>query len=219
MAKSAPAKTKQNVKDETPKSWQNRVVGTGEEAPDQLLANPKNWRIHPKAQQDGLEAVLDRVGWVQSVVVNRRTGFLVDGHLRVTLAMRRGEAKVPVVYVDLTAEEEDLVLATMDPLAGLAATDRDQLAALLDAAHQEDPTLQALLDSISQHEGLSVPPPPSLDELVEQHGDHDPETFWPVLKLKLPPEVFERYESTLRGMPGGDDAAKFAALLDRVSLV
>ena len=56
-------------------------------------------------------------------------------------------------------------------------------------------------------------------ELVEQHGDHDPETFWPVLKLKLPPEVFERYESTLRGMPGGDDAAKFAALLDRVSLV
>ncbi len=27
---------------------------SGEEAPDQLLANPANWRIHPKAQQDAL---------------------------------------------------------------------------------------------------------------------------------------------------------------------
>jgi len=32
----------------------NRITGTGEEAPDQLLANPANWRIHPKAQQDAL---------------------------------------------------------------------------------------------------------------------------------------------------------------------
>ncbi len=218
MAKGRTQKTQQTVKGQG-QGWQNRIVGTGTEAPDQLLANPKNWRVHPAAQQEGLEEVLDRVGWVQNVVVNRRTGFMVDGHLRVTLAMRRSEAKVPVVYVSLTAEEEDLVLATMDPLAGLAATDRDQLAALLDGIQQEDATLQALLDSISQHEGLSVPPPPSLDELAEQHGDHDPETFWPVLKLKLPPETFERYESTLRGMPGGDEAAKFAALLERVSLV
>ena len=28
-------------------TWRNRIVGTGEEAPDQLLANPANWRIHP----------------------------------------------------------------------------------------------------------------------------------------------------------------------------
>jgi len=27
--------------------WRNRIVGTGEEAPDQLLANPQNWRTHP----------------------------------------------------------------------------------------------------------------------------------------------------------------------------
>ncbi len=28
--------------------WRNRITGSGEEAPDQLLANPANWRIHPK---------------------------------------------------------------------------------------------------------------------------------------------------------------------------
>jgi hypothetical protein len=35
--------------------------------------------------------VLDRVGWVQSVIVNRKTGRLVDGHLRVQLAVDAGE--------------------------------------------------------------------------------------------------------------------------------
>src|SRR6266704_2927845 len=34
--------------------WRNRIVGHGEEDPEQLLANPKNWRIHPKNQQDAL---------------------------------------------------------------------------------------------------------------------------------------------------------------------
>lgn len=35
----------------TTSTWRNRITVSGEEAPDQLLANPANWRIHPKAQQ------------------------------------------------------------------------------------------------------------------------------------------------------------------------
>src|SRR5450759_3885851 len=27
--------------------WRSRIVGSGEEAPDQLVANPLNWRTHP----------------------------------------------------------------------------------------------------------------------------------------------------------------------------
>lgn len=67
-------------------TWQNRILGSGVEDAEQLLANPLNWRIHPKNQQDSLVEVLDRVGWIQQVVVNQRTGFVVDGHLRVALA-------------------------------------------------------------------------------------------------------------------------------------
>jgi len=26
-------------------TWRNRITGAGDEAPDQLLANPANWRI------------------------------------------------------------------------------------------------------------------------------------------------------------------------------
>ena len=48
-------------------TWRNRITGSGQEAPDQLLANPANWRIHPKAQRDALAGALDQVGWVQQV--------------------------------------------------------------------------------------------------------------------------------------------------------
>ena len=102
-----------------PATWRNRITASGEEAPDQLLANPANWRIHPKAQQDALAGALDAVGWVQQVLVNRRSGFVVDGHARVALALSRGEAAVPVLYVDLDADEEALVLATLDPIGAM----------------------------------------------------------------------------------------------------
>ena len=28
-------------------AWRNRIVGTSLEPPDQLVANPRNWRTHP----------------------------------------------------------------------------------------------------------------------------------------------------------------------------
>jgi hypothetical protein len=40
----------------TPTTWRNRIVGSGEEPPEQLLANPANWRIHPRGQQQALAA-------------------------------------------------------------------------------------------------------------------------------------------------------------------
>lgn len=129
--------------------WKNRIVGQGEEPPDQLLANPANWRIHPEAQQDELAKVLETVGWVQRVIVNRRSGHVVDGHLRVQLAMRRDEETVPVLYVDLSPAEERLVVATLDPLANLAGRDDEKLAALTKEVSAEwaetDLDLEAIL--------------------------------------------------------------------------
>lgn len=111
--------------------WRNRIVGQGEESPAELVANPKNWRTNPKAQQEALAGVLDEVGWGQQVLVNQLTGRLVDGHLRVELAARRGETSIPVTYLELSEQEEDLILATLDPLTALAETDGAKLAELL----------------------------------------------------------------------------------------
>ena len=83
-------------------SWKNRIVGHGEQAAISFMANPLNWRIHPKAQREALTGVLSEVGWVQSVIVNRTTGNVIDGHARIEEALKLGdETPVPFVEVDL----------------------------------------------------------------------------------------------------------------------
>lgn len=146
--------------------WRSRIIGHGEEAPDQLLANPLNFRIHPKLQKDAMAGVLDQIGWVQDVIVNQRTGHVIDGHLRVSLAISRQESSIPVVYVDLDEHEEKLILATIDPLSAMAATDREQLSALLAEVSTGDAALQAMLDQLGQDAGIAPPAfePVGIDE-------------------------------------------------------
>ena len=123
----------------------NRITGSGEEAPDQLLPNPANWRTHPARQRDALRGSLDTVGWVQQVLVNRTTGHLVDGHARVEEAIGRGEPTIPVLYVELSPEEEALVLATLDPIGAMAEQSTERLEALLASVTVDDAGLLALL--------------------------------------------------------------------------
>lgn len=130
--------------------WRNRIIGHGTESPDQLLANPANWRIHPKHQQDALSGVLDEIGWIQSVIVNQRSGFVVDGHLRAAIAISHNETAIPVVYVDLTDAEETLALATIDPIGAMAATDKEQLDNLLRDVSTSDAAVMDMLSTLGQ---------------------------------------------------------------------
>lgn len=159
--------------------FRSRIVGEGSEAPDQLLANPLNWRVHPKEQVDALEGLLSQVGWVQRVIVNKRTGHVVDGHARVALALRRNEPALPVLYVDLAEDEERLVLAAIDPIGGMAQTDQVQLDSLLAGLLTGDDGLDAFLAGLrsapgeGSRDGLTdeddVPPPGPAP--VTQRGD------------------------------------------------
>ena len=96
--------------------WRYRIVGSRQEQPDQLLANPRNWRRHPHEQQRRPAGSLGDVGWVAQVLVNRTSGHVIDGHARIEEAIGRGEPSVPVLYVDLSERRRALVLATLDPL-------------------------------------------------------------------------------------------------------
>jgi hypothetical protein len=60
--------------------------------------------------------------------------------------------------------------------------------------------------------------PPNLDELEAEYGDHDDETFRPVIRLQVDPDTFEIFESLMEEAPGGDEAEKFAALLAAVDV-
>lgn len=143
------------------KPLNNRVIGSGIEQVDQLIANPDNWRIHPGSQQQALAGAIDDIGYIRSVTVNKRTGHVVDGHARITLALRSGVKELPVEYVDLSEDEEAKALLTLDPIAAMAAADREKLDDLLRQTQSDDARMVALLADIAAREGLyeSVPEP------------------------------------------------------------
>jgi DNA modification methylase len=146
-AKAQPKRRKVVVhsEEDQPQRWSSRIVGEAEVDPRKLIPNPQNWRKHPKAQQVALEAALDEVGWIQRVIVNQRTGHMIDGHLRVERALAQHEHTVPVSYVDLTPEQEAIALATFDPLGALATTDQKILDALLRSIDCDNEDLAQLL--------------------------------------------------------------------------
>lgn len=147
------------------KTWQSKIVGHDRVAPDSLLAHHANWRLHPKHQQDALAGVINDIGFIKSVTVNRATGRVLDGHLRVTLAMRDSVPLIDVEYVDLTEAEELEALATLDPLSAMAGTDAAQLEALLHEISTDSPAVQQLLDDLATAAGI-VPDfqPASIEE-------------------------------------------------------
>lgn len=144
----------------------NRIVGHGEEQVDQLLANPLNFRLHPDNQQQALAGAIDDIGFIRSVTVNQRTGRVVDGHLRVTLAARSGVESLPVEYVDLSEAEEAQALLSLDPIAAMAASDKAKLDELMRAVQSDDERVQAMISEIAIKENLFIP-----DEFPEYTED------------------------------------------------
>jgi len=132
----------------------NRIVGHGTEIIDNILFNPKNWRYHPKYQAEALTGVLEQVGMVQTVIINQRTGNLVDGHLRCQIYAREGEMEIPVTYVDISQEEEDLVLTTFDPIGAHAAADKEKLLELLEGLETEDKRIKEFFEVMKEEEAL-----------------------------------------------------------------
>jgi DNA modification methylase len=135
-------------------AYKNRIIRHAHEKPDQLLSNPFNWRLHSQHQNRVLDATLSEIGWVQSVIVNQTTGHIVDGHLRVSLAIKHDEPQVPVVYIEVTENEEKALLALIDPIAGLAAQDDDMLRMLIDQVEIENATIQGFLDDLAGQEDV-----------------------------------------------------------------
>ena len=126
-----------------------------------------NPRIHPAMQQDALKGALEEVGWIQDIIVNLRTSeewgtdqgveTLVDGHLRVKLALRHGQPSVPVKYVDLSPKQERLAIATLDPITGYAAFDADIMSGLLtEIGEIQDDGLSDFIGQFMADEGIDL---------------------------------------------------------------
>lgn len=193
--------------------WNNRIVGYDEVPPGDLLPNPLNWRTHPVHQISALSGVMSEVGIVQNVLVNKRTGRLVDGHLRVALAVKQKQDSIPVTYVDLSDEEEALILATIDPIAQQAGVDSERLAETLKSVTTNDAGLAQLIKNLASAEklywdnetGEVMGLAPSKDKAKPQY--HDPRMVDPIFTWSNPTDGcigIAVYGGLLYGIRSGD---------------
>ena len=128
-----------------------------------LVPNPKNWRRHPKAQADALRGLLAEVGYADALLVRELPDgrlMLIDGHLR---AETTPDSEVPVLVLDVTAEEADKILLTLDPLAAMAEADSERIGKLLETVRTDDKAVEELLrNTAGQQVWTSIHPEDSI---------------------------------------------------------
>jgi hypothetical protein len=139
----------------------DRIKGLRRVPAADLRPNPRNWRLHPREQQDALRGLLAEVGYAGALLARELsdgTLMLIDGHLR---AETTPDAVVPVLVLDVDESEADKILLTHDPLASMATVSDEHLQALFAEVRTENAAVRALVDSIGGHsEKTSVDSPP-----------------------------------------------------------
>jgi DNA modification methylase len=139
----------------------------------ELTPNPRNWRTHPKAQQDALRGILAEVGYADALLARELPDgslMLVDGHLR---AETTPEQEVPVLVLDISEAEADKLLLSLDPLAALAETNAVALDALLREVDTGSEGLQQMYADLAEAAELYQDDPAEIveDEIPEPPVD------------------------------------------------
>lgn len=111
---------------------------------------PWNWRTHNKDQREALAGVLQEIGIAGAVIVRELedgTYGLIDGHLR--QEEYPAEQKVPALVLDVTEDEAKKLLASYDPLGGMAGVDKEKLQGLLKQIDTGNSALASLFSKIA----------------------------------------------------------------------
>ena len=141
----------------------------------QLIPNVKNWRRHPPSQRVAMAEALNEIGLADAVIaVETDDGLqLLDGHLRQDLL---GDTEVPVLIVDLTEDEADKLLLTLDPIAQMATTDTDRLLELLERTRFDSSAIDDMLEGLANGERYPMPDwsvvgTPTTEEIEKRTGE------------------------------------------------
>jgi hypothetical protein len=74
---------------------------------------------------------------------------MIDGHMRVAIAISEGETEVPITYVDLSEGEEKAALALFDSIGSLAITDPDQYQLIVESLDIKSEPLTGFIESFT----------------------------------------------------------------------
>jgi hypothetical protein len=129
----------------------NRIKELKQVKISDIKANPKNWRTHPVSQQNAMRGILEEIGYADALMVRETPeGYmLIDGHLRT--AISDPDEIVPVLVVDLSEDEADLLLATFDPIGEMAGRDEMKITELLESLNSDNLQVSELLMSLNNN--------------------------------------------------------------------
>lgn len=137
-----------------------------------LKEHPRNPNTHPPAQIRLLAEILKRDGWRHSIIVSKRSDFVVAGAGRLAAARQAKFLQAPVCIQDFANEEAELAFLVADNrLSILAETDQTKLAAILEALRERgaDLALAGFDDADFTRLCNDLVPAP-VRELVDQIG-------------------------------------------------
>lgn len=85
---------------------------------DQLRPDPANPRRIGDEELDSLERSLRQFGFVQPVVARREDATVIGGHQRLVAARRLGMTSIPVIWLDVSADQARLLGLALNRISG-----------------------------------------------------------------------------------------------------
>lgn len=187
---------------------------------ESLRQHPENPR---RGNVEAIEESINSTGFYGTVVAQEGTRYILAGNHRVQAARKAGLATVPVMWVECDTQTARRILLADNRTNDLATYDEEALRTLLETlAEEAEESVALALAGTGFDEGalddlIAKLDPPTLDELEEEYGDEPEEgSFWPVIRVKVPPEVRDQYTALLSATPGEEEAVQFANLLAEV---
>ncbi|WP_394621282.1 ParB N-terminal domain-containing protein [Lentzea sp. JNUCC 0626] len=161
-------------------------------------------------------------GQYRPVVANKgthtgRAREVLAGNHTLVAARDKGWPDIAVCWVDVDEDQAARIVAADNRTADVGDYDMGALAELLDGLDDLAGTgytdadlqaLQAVLDA-----------PADVADLHEKYGDPDDAVFHPEIRIKVTPDLFDRWRNALEHYEGADDVAKLGQLLDDVEVM
>jgi len=172
-----------------------------------LSTYPGNARL---GDVDAIAESMDENGIFDAIVVQRSTGYVLDGNHRYLAMTQMGEEQAPVIYVDVDDERAKRIVLVANRTNDLATYDNTALIALLQDLPDlvgtgfEDDDLSALI-------ALNEDDTDWDDEDLQDTLNDADKAGWPVLRIQIDPTSKEQFDS----IPGEDDVARFYYLLEQ----